>query len=348
MALTPQDILATTRQTLATGNPVSAFFQGASGAVGLQQQALQNEQLQQQIAQAATMAPLEQQAQELLIRQRQEALSELGVPNETVAEQLAFDAAQLKALPEDLRMEKAQNIRQAAISQGRTTNNIDEYISFLESDPSHADQILEASLAGFKQLGLLGVDEEQRAAREAIAKKEEKDLKLEIEAEKTQFDQAAKLRSEISKASSEFDKVDSAYGRVEASVEDPSPAGDLALIFNFMKMLDPGSVVREGEFANASNAGGIDSKVRNLYNSVMEGTRLTPSQRKDFVGRAGKLFKRASNDNKKDIDKFVSIGREFGITRQNLLGDEKVQSQGQAKQSANQFTSSSGIKFTVE
>ena len=42
-----------------------------------------------------------------------------------------------------------------------------------------------------------------------------------------------------------FAEQASAYGRVVASAEDPSPAGDLALIFNYMKVLDPGSTVRD-------------------------------------------------------------------------------------------------------
>ena len=84
----------------------------------------------------------------------------------------------------------------------------------------------------------------------------------------------------------QFSDQTSAYGRVVASVDDPSPSGDLALIFNFMKVLDPGSVVREGEFATAQNAGGIDQRTRSLYNRITSGERLTPEQRADFADRA--------------------------------------------------------------
>jgi hypothetical protein len=83
-----------------------------------------------------------------------------------------------------------------------------------------------------------------------------------------------------------FSKVRSAYNKVKVSGEDPSPAGDLSLIFNYMKILDPGSVVREGEFANAQNAGGIDTKIRNFYNQVVDGTRLSAEQRQDFLNQA--------------------------------------------------------------
>ena len=81
-----------------------------------------------------------------------------------------------------------------------------------------------------------------------------------------------------------------AYSRIIKSIEDPSPSGDLALIFNFMKVLDPGSVVREGEFATAQNAGSVDERVRGLYNRVISGERLTPEQRADFADRATRLY----------------------------------------------------------
>ena len=85
----------------------------------------------------------------------------------------------------------------------------------------------------------------------------------------------------------------SAFGRIIASAQDPSPAGDLAMIFNYMKILDPGSTVREGEFANAQNSGGIDDKTVALYNQVIKGTRLSQTQRDDFLGRAAMLYEEA-------------------------------------------------------
>jgi len=88
-----------------------------------------------------------------------------------------------------------------------------------------------------------------------------------------------------------FAGVTEAFSRIVASAQDPSAAGDLALIFNYMKVLDPGSTVREGEFATAQNAGGVDARVRSLFNSVVDGTRLTATQRADFLDRSNRLYK---------------------------------------------------------
>ena len=54
-------------------------------------------------------------------------------------------------------------------------------------------------------------------------------------------------------------------------------------------MLDPNSVVREGEFATAQNSTGVPDRVRNLYNKIMTGERLNPSQRQEFIDTAGAL-----------------------------------------------------------
>jgi hypothetical protein len=85
--------------------------------------------------------------------------------------------------------------------------------------------------------------------------------------------------------------VSTAVGKVrKVGTGKPSAAGDLSLIFNYMKLLDPGSVVREGEFATAQNAAGIPDRVVNLYNNLLRGERLNPAQRRDFVGRADQLY----------------------------------------------------------
>ena len=87
-----------------------------------------------------------------------------------------------------------------------------------------------------------------------------------------------------------FDDVRASYERVRAGAQRDSGAGDLSLIFGFMKMLDPGSVVREGEFANAENTAGVPDRIRNLYNRVVSGERLQPGQRQEFVSTAGDLY----------------------------------------------------------
>ena len=106
------------------------------------------------------------------------------------------------------------------------------------------------------------------------------------EREKQEKLTAPQLFSEFNRRVKPFIDQRDAFNRVRASVQDPSAAGDLALIFNFMKVLDPGSTVREGEFANAQNSAGIPDRVRSQYNRVVNGRRLSKSQRQDFLRRS--------------------------------------------------------------
>lgn len=113
-----------------------------------------------------------------------------------------------------------------------------------------------------------------------------------------QVDNEAKIRGEYTNQNKDFVTIRDSYQRVlgaaERSKERPdSAAGDLALIFSYMKILDPGSVVRETEFANAENAAGIPERVRALFNKARTGEKLAPEQRDDFVDRARTLYKRA-------------------------------------------------------
>jgi hypothetical protein len=121
-----------------------------------------------------------------------------------------------------------------------------------------------------------------------------------------------KLRSEFDTQNKDFRSVRDAYSRVEASVKDPSPAGDLALIFNYMKILDPGSTVREGEFANAQNAVGVPGAVMNAYNRALTGERLNPGQRLDFANRARGLYEAQGENYNAAAKKYRGLAEQYG------------------------------------
>ena len=60
-------------------------------------------------------------------------------------------------------------------------------------------------------------------------------------------------------------------------------AGDIAMVFNYMKTLDPKSIVMPGEAASARNAPGVTENFRNYYNYLLSGQFLTPATRNDFL-----------------------------------------------------------------
>ncbi|HGM7334470.1 TPA: hypothetical protein ACKQCJ_000775 [Stenotrophomonas maltophilia] len=120
------------------------------------------------------------------------------------------------------------------------------------------------------------------------------------------------LRKEVTQNLKEDQGVLSMYRNVQAAASQPSAAGDLSLIFAFMKMLDPGSVVREQEFANAQNAAGVPDQVRNAYNKAISGQRLNPTQRQDFLNQASQLAKNAEGRITGTTRKYQEIARQYG------------------------------------
>ena len=87
-----------------------------------------------------------------------------------------------------------------------------------------------------------------------------------------------------------FNEGQTQLNKLLSGAQQNSAAGDLSMIFTYMKVLDPTSVVREGEQATASNATGVPGRIRNVYNQVLEGKKLNPEQRNDFKRTAIGLF----------------------------------------------------------
>lgn len=126
-----------------------------------------------------------------------------------------------------------------------------------------------------------------------------------------------KFRKEYSDQTKGYQEVKSAYGRVLASED--NAVGDLSLIFGYMKMLDPGSVVREGEFATAQNAAGVPERIQNIYNQVVSGQRLSPSQRQSFKGQAGKLYSTAQTQEAQVRQGIERIAKGYGLNTANIF-----------------------------
>jgi hypothetical protein len=152
----------------------------------------------------------------------------------------------------------------------------------------------------------------------ALAQKQKADKKATKKVKDTTFKDSSDLRKEFLSQSKEYQKVRDSYTRVVGSTQDPSPAGDLSLIFNYMKMLDPGSVVRESEFATAASTGSYGQRIQASVQKVLSGERLAPEMRADFVKKAGVLFNGMQKQHTKREKNYT------GIAERNKLPVEEV------------------------
>jgi len=141
--------------------------------------------------------------------------------------------------------------------------------------------------------------------------------------EKDRNSQENTLRTEFAKNNKNFIVQADSFAKIKTSAANPSPAGDLALIFNFMKMLDPQSTVRESEFQNAANAAPLLTKLGidfNKISTVWEGKTLTDPQRKDFLTKTLALY----NEGKAGYDRLTNAYKDladlYGVRPEAVIG----------------------------
>ena len=113
--------------------------------------------------------------------------------------------------------------------------------------------------------------------------------------------------------------ISQAYRKVESAPT--TAAGDMSRIFGYMKILDPGSTVREGEYASAENARGVPDSVRAQYNRVMSGQRLTDKQRQEFVQAAGDLVNSQKQQFGEIAKYYTDISGRNRINPENVIYD---------------------------
>jgi len=98
------------------------------------------------------------------------------------------------------------------------------------------------------------------------------------------------LRATFTTEMKPFTDLAQAFRKVEAAALNPSAAGDISLVYGYMKILDPGSTVMQGEQATAANAGGVSDRVRAMYNKALTGETLADNVRQDFYAQSRNLI----------------------------------------------------------
>lgn len=168
--------------------------------------------------------------------------------------------------------------------------------------------------------------ERKKGTRDLETRKTEAEInKLNKTGGKTEddFTRESNVRKEFSAlpAVKEYSTVRDAFSRIQSIGAKPSAAGDLALIFSYMKILDPGSTVREGEFANAQNAGGVPDKVQAMYNKIRTGERLSENQRADFLERSKDLYSSQRRVYEGHAAGYRALAERLGVSPENVIVD---------------------------
>lgn len=117
--------------------------------------------------------------------------------------------------------------------------------------------------------------------------------------------------------------VKSAYSQISAALAQQSPAGDLAGATKLMKILDPGSVVRESELGMAMAASGAMDRLVNYADKIIKGTKLTPTQRKDFQTLADSLNAESVKLYNAKRNEYAGFAQDYGLNADRIVGAEE-------------------------
>jgi hypothetical protein len=137
------------------------------------------------------------------------------------------------------------------------------------------------------------------------------------------FTQEEKIRKEWQGRSKMYSELQGTFNTLQASANSANGPGDIALITGFMKMLDPGSVVRETEFATARDTAGLFTQLQNRLEKAQNGQLLSPQQRREYVALSQKYLDSAqtkANQEKKDLGIVV---KNYRLNPENVFGSEQ-------------------------
>jgi type II secretory pathway pseudopilin PulG len=109
------------------------------------------------------------------------------------------------------------------------------------------------------------------------------------------------------------------YERIRSGVQAGTGAGDIAAVFSYMKMLDPQSTVREGEYATAQNAAGAPEGMRGLYNQLVGGGSLSGKARKQLYDQAQKTYVDVEKNLRDQNSRYSQIADQWQVSPDNVL-----------------------------
>lgn len=147
--------------------------------------------------------------------------------------------------------------------------------------------------------------------------------KGELSADK-KFDYEQKLSDKYYARTKNYQDVKTSYDTLLTSAKADSGPGDLALITSFMKMLDPGSVVRETEFANAQDTAGLYNRVKNMVTKWKSGERLGAEDRERFVSLSRQYMEAADQREQTVRNQIGQTVQNYGLNAENIF-PEKAQ-----------------------
>ena len=137
------------------------------------------------------------------------------------------------------------------------------------------------------------------------------------------FEFEEKLRERYEKNSKDFREISNAFTSIKGTGGvDASPVNRVAKVFAFVKMIDPGSVVREGDFEALRSTRGFAMSpdwFKQEVDRVASGAPIKDETVRQINASATDLYKSARTRDTATREEIDSVAKEYGLDRRNLF-----------------------------
>ena len=145
------------------------------------------------------------------------------------------------------------------------------------------------------------------------------DAKARADAPGKAFERADKLRDEYNTLTKDFRTVQDAYSKIRSTSD--TGAGDMSLLYSYVKLLDPGSVVRESEFATAAASGSYGERVQGAVQRILTGQRLPATLRDAFKSEADSIYLAQKSGADRMKENYTDLAGRYGIDPKDVIQD---------------------------
>ena len=117
----------------------------------------------------------------------------------------------------------------------------------------------------------------------------------------------------------EFQKVNSSYNAVEKFIsEKPSGAKDIAMLYSFIKTLDPGSMVKEGEIALSQRGMSMFEGLGLKAKRITSGELLNDDFRREILNIGRQAMEQASANYQEVAKPFIVNAASMGMSEEDM------------------------------
>ena len=255
-----------------------------------------------------------------------------GINQEVVQQLMAFPEGQA-ALKSMMDARKALQPQMFSLKEGDIQYSIDPFSNAVTQIAAGTPKVVEPKLAGSfaEAVDALGLprknasqytEPERLAINQKMNQLAQSKRQIMMDSGQKGFENTSNLKKQFASEPiyKAYEDMKVSYGQVSSAIKSGTPIGDTAAATKIMKLLDPGSVVRETELGMAMAATGKMDLLKNYFENYMKGTKLTTSQRAEFQSLADELFNAAASAYNSKRSEYEGLGREFGLNTDVALG----------------------------